>query len=87
VQEAGVPGYEVRTWYALWAVHGTPADIKERMYREMVTAMNHPELKKIWAEQGADPGGMPPQEFAKLIKAEIAKWDKVVQDDGAKVDN
>jgi tripartite-type tricarboxylate transporter receptor subunit TctC len=87
VQEAGVPGYEVRTWYAIWAIHGTPQPIKDRMYKEIVAAINHPDLKRIWAEQGADPGGMPPAEMAKIVKAEIAKWAKVVKDAGAKVDN
>jgi tripartite-type tricarboxylate transporter receptor subunit TctC len=87
VQEAGVPGYEVRTWYGIWAIRGTPPEIKDRMYREVVKAMEHPTLKKIWAEQGADPGGMPPAEMEKLVRAEITKWAKVVKDAGAKVDN
>lgn len=87
VQEAGVPGYEVRTWYGVWAIRGTPPEVKERMYREIVKAMNEPDLKKIWAEQGADAGGMPPVEMEKLVKTEIAKWAKVVKDAGAKVDN
>jgi tripartite-type tricarboxylate transporter receptor subunit TctC len=87
VQEAGVPGYEVRTWYAIWAVHGTPKEIKDRMYKEVVKAMDHPDLKRIWAEQGADPGGMPPEQFGQLVKSEIAKWAKVVKDAGAKIDN
>jgi len=87
VQEAGVPGYEVRTWYALWAIKGTPKEIRDRMYQEVVAAMNQPDLKRIWAEQGADPGGMPPEEFAKLIRTEITKWAKVVKDSGAQVDN
>jgi len=85
--EAGVPGYEVRTWYALWALKGTPQAVKDRVYNEMVAAMNTPDLKKIWAEQGATPGGMPPAEMAALVKSEIAKWAKVVKDSGAKVDN
>jgi tripartite-type tricarboxylate transporter receptor subunit TctC len=87
VQEAGVPGYEVRTWYGIWAVKGTPPAIKERMYKEIVKAMNEPDLKRIWAEQGADAGGMPPAEMEKLVKSEIAKWAKVVKDAGARVDN
>ena len=87
VQEAGVPGYEVRTWYGIWAIKGTPPEIKQRMYKEIVAALNQPDLKRIWAEQGADAGGMPPQEMEKLVKTEIAKWAKVVKDAGAKVDN
>jgi tripartite-type tricarboxylate transporter receptor subunit TctC len=85
--EAGVPGYEVRTWYALWALKGTPKDIQDRMYKEVVIAMNQPDLKKIWAEQGADVGGMPPAEFGKLIHSEIAKWARIVKESGAQVDN
>ena len=87
VQEAGVPGYEVRTWYGIWALRGTPKEIKDRMYKEIVAAMDQPDLKNIWAQQGADPGGMPPAEMEKLVKSEIAKWAKVVKDAGAKVDN
>jgi tripartite-type tricarboxylate transporter receptor subunit TctC len=87
VEEAGVPGYEVRTWYGVWALRGTPKDIKDRMYKEIVAAMNQPDLKRIWAEQGAEAGGMPPAEMDKLVKSEIAKWAKVVKDAGAKVDN
>jgi tripartite-type tricarboxylate transporter receptor subunit TctC len=87
VQEAGVPGYEVRTWYGIWAIKGTPKDIKDRMYKEVVAAINHPDLKKIWAEQGADAGGMPPAEMEKLVRSEITKWAKVVKDAGAKIDN
>ena len=85
--EAGVPGYEVRTWYGLWAIKGTPQPIKDRMWKEVVAAMDTPQLKNIWAEQGADHGGMSQQDMAKLVRSEIVKWAKVVQDAGAKVDN
>ena len=85
--EAGVPGYEVRTWYGLWALKGTPQAAKDRVYKDMVAAMNTPELKKIWDKQGATPGGMPPAEMAARVKTENAKWARVVKDAGAKVDN
>jgi tripartite-type tricarboxylate transporter receptor subunit TctC len=85
--EAGLPGYEVRTWYGIWALKGTPKEAKDRLYKEVVIAMNQPDLKKIWAEQGADAGGMPPEEMVKLVRSEIVKWSKVVKDAGAKVDN
>jgi tripartite-type tricarboxylate transporter receptor subunit TctC len=87
VQEAGVPGYEVRTWYGLWAIKGTPQPIKDRMWKEVVAAMDTPQLKQIWSEQGADPGGMSQAEMTKLVRSEIVKWAKVVKDAGAKVDN
>jgi tripartite-type tricarboxylate transporter receptor subunit TctC len=87
MQEAGLPGYIVTTWYALWAVKGTPKEALDRMYQETVKALQAPEMKVVWEGQGATAGGEPPAEFAKLIHAEIAKWAKVVKDAGAKVDN
>jgi tripartite-type tricarboxylate transporter receptor subunit TctC len=87
MQEAGVPGYVVTTWYALWGVRGTPKEALERIYQESVKAMQSPELKQVWESQGATAGGESPEEFGKLVRSEIAKWAKVVKDSGAKVDN
>jgi tripartite-type tricarboxylate transporter receptor subunit TctC len=86
MQEAGFPGYEVTTWYALWAIKGTPQNAIDRMYAETVKAMQAPELTKIWDAQGATAGGQKPAEFAKFVKSEIAKWGKVVKDAGIKLD-
>jgi tripartite-type tricarboxylate transporter receptor subunit TctC len=87
MQEAGVPGYVVTTWYALWGVRGTPKEALERIHQESVKAMQSPELKQVWESQGATAGGESPEEFGKLVRSEIAKWAKVVKDSGAKVDN
>jgi len=87
MQEAGMPGYIVTTWYALWAVKGTPQEALDRMYQETVKALQAPEMKVVWEGQGATAGGEPPAQFAKLVHSEIAKWAKVVKDAGAKVDN
>ena len=87
MQEAGLPGYVVTTWYALWAVKGTPKEALDRMYQETIKALQSPELKTVWEGQGAIAGGEPPAEFTKLVHSEIAKWAKVVKDAGAKVDN
>ena len=87
MQEAGLPGYLVTTWYALWAVKGTPKEALDRMYQETVKAMRSPELKGVWEAQGATAGGESPAEFQKLIHSEIEKWAKVVKDAGAKIDN
>jgi tripartite-type tricarboxylate transporter receptor subunit TctC len=86
MQESGLVGYEVTTWYALWAIRGTPQPIIDRMYAETVKVLQMPDIKEIWATQGAGLGGMPPAEFDKLVKSEIAKWGKVVKDAGIKID-
>jgi tripartite-type tricarboxylate transporter receptor subunit TctC len=87
MQEAGLPGYVVTTWYALWGIRGTPKEALDRMHQETVKALQSPELKFVWEAQGATAGGESPAEFAKLVNSEIAKWAKVVKDAGAKVDN
>ena len=86
MQEAGFPGYEVTTWYALWAIKGTPQPAIDRMYAETVKAMQASDMAKIWDAQGATAGGQKPEEFAKFVKSEIAKWGKVVRDAGIKID-
>ncbi|HVJ10208.1 MAG TPA: tripartite tricarboxylate transporter substrate binding protein [Burkholderiales bacterium] len=87
MQEAGLPGYLVTTWYALWAPKGTPKEAMDRMYQETLKAMRSPELKGVWEAQGATAGGESPADFEKLVHSEIAKWAKVVKDAGAKIDN
>ena len=84
--EAGVKGYELTTWYAVWAVKGTPQPIVDRMYQEIAKALQSPEIKLVWDGQGAALGGMPPAEFATLVKQEIARWGKVVKDANIKID-
>jgi tripartite-type tricarboxylate transporter receptor subunit TctC len=84
--EAGVKGYELTTWYAVWAVKGTPQPIVDKMYQEIAKALQSPEIKLVWDGQGAALGGIPPAEFAALVKQEIARWGKVVKDANIKID-
>ena len=86
LQEAGLSGYQVTTWYALWGIRGTPKEAIDRLYQETAKALALPDMREIWASQGADPGGQRPEEFAALVKSEIAKWAKVVKDAGVKID-
>jgi len=86
MQEAGFSGYEVTTWYALWAIKVTPKEAIDRMYAETVKAMQQPDMKQIWDAQGATVGGQPPAEFAKFVHSEIEKWGRVVKDAGIKID-
>jgi tripartite-type tricarboxylate transporter receptor subunit TctC len=84
--EIGVPNWIVSTWYGLWAVKGTPEPIVDRMYQEVVKALNNPKLQTIWKEQTAQAGGETREAFAKRIRAEIEKWQKVVDAAGVKLD-
>lgn len=86
LQESGV-NMDVTTWYALWAVKGTPKPVIDRMYAATVKVMALPEVKKVWDSLGAAPGGQSPAEMEKFVKQEIATWGKVVKASGAKVDN
>ena len=86
MDEVGVPGMVVSTWYALWAIKGTPKEAVDRMYQETVKAMNLPDMKNIWVSQVATTGGISPEEFQAFIRSEIARWSKVVKDANVKVD-
>src|SRR5690554_6018542 len=82
VAEAGVPDYEVSTWYAMWAPAGTPADIVERMAEEITKALNTPKLKELWASNGSEIPNMTGAKFGAFVDAEIKRWGDVVKEAG-----
>ena len=84
--EAGLKGYEVSTWYALWGVAGSPAAISDRMVAEVSKALAAPELKTLWAGQGATLGPANSKDMAAFVSAEIAKWAKVAKSANIQVD-
>jgi tripartite-type tricarboxylate transporter receptor subunit TctC len=86
MKEAGFPNYQVTTWYALWAIKGTPKDIVDKVYAETAKALQEPDMKDIWASQGATAGGQPPAEFARFVHSEIEKWGKVVREAKIQID-
>jgi len=85
--ELGVADFEVTTWYALWAVKGTPKPIIDRMYQEVTKALQAPDIQKIWEEQGAVAGGQSPAEFGRFVHSEVLRWGKVVKDANIRIDN
>jgi tripartite-type tricarboxylate transporter receptor subunit TctC len=85
--ELGLRDFEVTTWYALWAVKGTPREITDRMYREVANILKVPDIQKIWQQQGAVAGGEPPAEFARFVRSEVERWGKVVKAANVKIDN
>jgi tripartite-type tricarboxylate transporter receptor subunit TctC len=84
--EAGVPGYVVSTWYGLWAPVGTPQDIVDKMQAEVTKAINSPELREVWANNGSELPNMTGDAFAKFVSADIKRWAAVVKASGAKLD-
>ena len=87
VEEAGkLKGFEASSWFGLLAPAGTPPDVVNRIQQEVAKALSTPAIKEKMLAQGALPSGNTPQEFAKLIDAEIIKWAQVVKLSGAKAD-
>ncbi len=82
VGESGLPGYEVTQWSGMLAPAGTPANIITRLNAEVDKIMNKPAFRERLAADGAQPGGGPPEKFGAFIKADIAKWSKVVASAG-----
>jgi tripartite-type tricarboxylate transporter receptor subunit TctC len=86
VAEAGVPGYETTIWLGVMAPAGTPRPILDKLNAEINKIINSPDVKETWAKQGAYPMGMSVDAFDKFLRADIAKWAKVVKLSGAKID-
>lgn len=85
VQEGGVPGYNVTSWYGVFAPAGTPAPILKRLLTELTAALKATDVTQRLATVGAEPSGMGPDEFGRYIREEIDKWAKVVKASGATV--
>jgi len=86
VAEAGLPDFEVTTWYGILAPAGTPRNVITRVNGELVKIMHAPELREKLAATGTDPLTSTPEEFAAYIKREITKWGEVIRKAGVKAD-
>ena len=86
LDEAGLPGYDAVIWLGMMAPVATPKPIIDMVNSEIQKIANLPDVKEIWAKQGAVPMRMTPAEFGKFMEQDIQKWAKVVAFSGAKVD-
>jgi tripartite-type tricarboxylate transporter receptor subunit TctC len=77
--ESGVPGYDYASWVGMLAPAKTPVAVVQRLWKETDRAARSPEMKKILAQEAAEPVGNSPDEFAAIIRREIGTWKKVVQ--------
>jgi len=80
--EAGVPGYEMIGWNGLFAVKRTAPELVEKLYAEVAKVLRAPEVKEQMATLGAEPGGDTPAEFGAFVKAESARWGKIIKEKG-----
>jgi tripartite-type tricarboxylate transporter receptor subunit TctC len=86
VAEAAVPGYAVYTWFGVVAPAGVPQPVLARLHAALVQALTSPEMRRQFANQGAEVVANTPAEFSVFLRAEVTKWNKVIRDSGARVD-
>jgi tripartite-type tricarboxylate transporter receptor subunit TctC len=84
VAEAGVPGYEVVQWYGILAPAATPRDIIARIHAATVRALQDPAIQAHFTGEGGEVIGGTPEEFAAVIRADLARWGKVIKEMGIK---
>jgi tripartite-type tricarboxylate transporter receptor subunit TctC len=84
MKEAGIEGVEVPLWFGLLAPAGTPRDVVAALAAGVARAAKDPDMKRRLEEQGGEPVGSTPEEFAALLREEVAKWAEVVKVSGAK---
>lgn len=84
--EAGLVGYEVSTWYGLFAPKGTPQPIVDKMITEVQKALSTPEIKTIWANNGSETPTLTGEAFGKFVSGDIKRWAAVAKASGAKLD-
>jgi tripartite-type tricarboxylate transporter receptor subunit TctC len=78
-EEAGLEGYEATIWLGLMAPKGTPKPVIDRLNAAINAAIKRPGIVKLWADQGAVPMSMSPEEFDKFLRGDIVKWAEVVK--------
>jgi tripartite-type tricarboxylate transporter receptor subunit TctC len=86
VAEAGVKGYELSPWFAVFMPAGTPAAQVNTMHAALTKALQRPEVKARFAAIGAEPIGSTPDELASHLKAEMDKWGRVIAERGIRAD-
>jgi tripartite-type tricarboxylate transporter receptor subunit TctC len=86
IAEAGVPGYEISTWYGIWAPARTPPAIINRLQQAVAAAARNPETRARFDALGAEPVADSPEDYARFVRAEYDRWGKLVRDARIKLD-
>ena len=86
LKEAGINGVEVSVWYGVLAPAGTPREIVATLAAAITRAARSPDIRQKLIEQGAEPVGNSPEEFAALLRDEVARWREVVRVAGIRLE-
>ena len=86
IAEAGVPGYEVSPWFAVFAPAGTPADVVAQLNKALIAAMRQPEILKKLESVGAEPIGSTPQALAEHLNKELVRWGALIKERDIRLD-
>ena len=86
ISESGLKGFDVSTWFGIFAPAGTPPELVSKLNIEVVRILHTNEMRERLAALGAEPAGNKPDEFLAFIKAEIPKYAKVIKASGARAD-
>ena len=86
IAESGLPGFDISTWFGIFVPAGTPRPVVDRLHAEFTRALAAPDVREKMLALGAEPVGSTPEQFTAYVKAEAAKYAKLVRTSGAKVD-
>jgi tripartite-type tricarboxylate transporter receptor subunit TctC len=86
LEEAGVKGYDVTTWYAIMAPRGTPPTVEQRLRDEVEKLLKLPDIREHFEAQGVSAGSLTREQLAAFIRAETTKWSKVAKESGVVVE-
>jgi tripartite-type tricarboxylate transporter receptor subunit TctC len=86
VAESGLPGFDISTWFGVFAPAGTPRDALDKLHAQFARALAAPDVREKMLALGAEPVGNRPEEFAAFIRSEAEKYARVIKASGAKVD-
>ena len=86
IDEAGVAGYDVQTWYGIHAPAGTPAAVVDRLNQALVAVLSNAQVRAALGGQGYEVATSTPGEFSRMVRDDVAKWRKVVKEAKVKVD-
>jgi tripartite-type tricarboxylate transporter receptor subunit TctC len=86
VAESGLPGFDVTSWYGMFGPAAMPRDLVGKVNADIGAVLGASDIRERLAASGAEPAHTSPEDLARLVREEIAKWAKVVADSGARVD-